>query len=362
MTKRQVTTGWIVLAVAAVGAVLLIDGLGSKGGGEEEEIATDVGVHVGKIVRTTLHRYVTAYGTVEPEPPGGGKPAAGALISAPVGGILTEIACTEGRAVERGALLFRLDTRLAEVAVAKAAKALESAEQTYERQKKLLAAEGTSQKSFQQAELELNAAKSDLAAARTELSLLEVRAPLAGTVVRISARLGQAVEPNAVLAEVIALDRLVVTAQVPSRDAASLKPGQTIEWGDGSAPAGKLAVVGKDIDPKTDTVLVRASLPAGAGFQPGQFLSIRIVSEERRDVLAVPEAALTADAVGGDAGTIVLVDGDHAVRKPVKAGLRESGLVEVDGDGLEEGLTIVTTEAYGITGETKIHIIEDRQP
>src|SRR5512140_1463783 len=219
MTKRQLRTGLIMVALAVVAAVLLIRGLGPKGGAEEEGIVTDVGVHVGKIVRVTLHRYVTAYGTVEPEPPGGGKPAAGALIAAPVGGILTEIACTEGRAVGPGALLFRLDTRLAEVAVAKAAKALESAEQTYERQKKLLAAEGTSQKSFQQAELELNSARSELATARTELSLLEIRAPLAGTVVRITAKLGQAVEPNAVLAEVIALDRLVVTGRVPSRDA-----------------------------------------------------------------------------------------------------------------------------------------------
>jgi membrane fusion protein (multidrug efflux system) len=360
MTRRQLTTGLIVLAVAAVAAVLFIKGLGPKGGAEEEEIVTDVGVHVGKIVRATLHRYVTAYGTVEPEPPGGGKSAAGAFISAPVAGILADIACTEGHAVAQGALLFRLDTRLAEVAVSKAAKALESAELTYERQKKLLAAEGTSQKSFQQAEFELNSARSELAAAQTELSLLEIRAPLAGTVVRISARLGQAVEPNAVLAEVIALDRLVVTAHVPSRDAAELKPGQVVVWGDGSTGAGKLVMVGKDIDPKTDTVLVRASIPAGAGFQPGQFLTIRIVSEERRDALAVPEESVVPGPEGGT--VLMVVEGDKAVPRPVKAGLRDAGLIEVEGEGLAEGVVIVTTDAYNIAGETKIHIIEDKLP
>jgi len=360
MTKRQVVTGLIILAVAAAVALVLIKGLGRKAAGEEEGIVTDVAVHVGKVVRATLHRYVTAYGTVEPEPPGDGKPAAGAFVSAPVGGILAEIRCTEGRPVAGGAILFRLDTRLAEVAVAKAGKELESANRTYERQKKLLAAEGTSEKAFQEAELQLSAARSALAAAQTELSLLEIKAPLAGTVVRINARLGQSVEPNTVLAEVIALERLVVTAQVPSREVGLLKPGQPVDFGAGTTAAGKLTVVGKDIDPKTDTVLVRAAIPAGAGYQPGQFLSIRIVSEERRDVLAVPEAALVADSVGGDTGTIVLVEGDKAVRKPVKAGLRESGLVEVTGEGLKEGLVIVTEDAYNITGETKIHIIENR--
>jgi membrane fusion protein, multidrug efflux system len=357
MTKRQVRTG-LILLVAAAAAILLFKVLGPTGG-EDEEIVTDVGVHVGKIVRTTLHRYVTAYGTVEPEPPGSGRPAAGAVISSPVGGILTEIACTEGHAVERGALLFRLDTRLAEVAVARAEKSQATAEQTYERQKRLLAAEGTSLRSFQEAELGLATARSELAAARTELALLEIRAPLAGTVVRIDARIGLAVEPNAVLAEVIALDRLVVTAQVPSREAAQLKTGQPVVGGDGSTAVGSVLVVGRDIDPATDTVLVRASLPAGAGFRPGQFLNIRIISEERRDVLAVPEESVVPGPEGGT--VLMVVEGDKALPKPVRAGLRDAGLVEVEGDGLREGLVIVTTDAYNMAGETKIHIIDGKQ-
>jgi membrane fusion protein (multidrug efflux system) len=358
MTKRQVVTGLIILAVAAAAVLVLIKGLGPKSAGEEEGVVTDVAVHVGKIVRATLHRYVTAYGTVEPEPPGEGKAAAGAYLSAPVGGILADIRCAEGRPVERGTVLFRLDTRLAEVAVTKAEKALVFAEQTYERQKKLLAAEGTSEKAFQEAELQLMTARNDLAAAKTELSLLEIKAPLTGTVVRINARLGQSVEPNAVLAEVIALDRLVVAARVPSREAGLLKPGQPVNLGAESAAPGKLAVVGKDIDPATDTVLVRVAILAGAGFRPGQFLSIRIAVEERRDVLAVPEESVVP---GPDGGTmLIMIEGDKAVPRPVKAGLRDGGLAEVEGEGLKEGQVIVTTDAYNITSETKIHIIENK--
>lgn len=354
MTKRQVATGLIVAAVAAA-AILLVKVLGPRGGGEEEAIAADVGVHVGKIVRATLRGYVMAYGTVEPEPPGAGRAAAGALISAPVGGILAEIACAEGRAVERGALLFRLDARLAEVAAAKATRAVEAAELTYERQKKLLAADGTSERNFQEAEAALNAARGDLAAARTELALLEIRAPLSGTVVRIDARLGQSVETNAVLAEVIALDRLVVTARVPSLDAPRFRAGSPVLWGDRGAAPGRVLVVGRDIDPKTDTVLVRASVPAGAGLSPGQFLSIRIVAEEHRNVLAVPEESIVPGPDGG--AVLMVVEGGKAVPKPVKAGLRDGGLAEIEGEGLAEGLVIVTTDAYNLAGETKIHII-----
>jgi membrane fusion protein (multidrug efflux system) len=356
MNKRQVLRILIILAVVAAAALLLTKALGHKAG-EEEEIATDVAVHVGKITRATLHRYVTAYGTVEPEPPGDGRPAAGADLSAPVGGILTEVLCTEGRRVERGAVLFRLDTRLAEVAVAQAEKTLDFAEKTYERQKKLLAADGTSQKALQEAELQRDTARNELETARTEFSLLEINAPLAGTVVRIDARLGQTVEPNAVLAEVIDLDRLVVTARVPSKDAGPLKVGQPVDFGPG-APAGKLTVVGKDIDPKTDTVLVRASVPEGSGLEPGRFLSVRIVCEEHRDILVVPEESVVPGPEGGT--VLMVVEGDRAVPKPVKAGLRDSGLAEVEGEGLREGLVIVTADAYTLTGESKIHIIENK--
>ena len=91
MTKRRLVIGLIILAAAALAAVMLMKTLGPKPGEDSEEAATDVAVHVGKIVRTTLYRYVTAYGTVEPEPATAGKPAAGGFLSSPVGGILAEI-------------------------------------------------------------------------------------------------------------------------------------------------------------------------------------------------------------------------------------------------------------------------------
>jgi cobalt-zinc-cadmium efflux system membrane fusion protein len=181
---------------------------------------------------------------------------------------------------------------------------------------------------------------------------------LTGTLVRLTAELGQAVESNAVLAEVVDLNRLVVAASVPSREALLLKPGQIVEIGSGGSTIGTLTFVGKDIDSKTDTILVRASVPAEAGYQPGQFLNIRIICEEHKNCLAVPEASVIADTVGGETGEIVVVEGNKAVRKPIKIGLREAGLVEVEAAGLKEGMVIVTEDAYAVPGETKIHIID----
>jgi membrane fusion protein (multidrug efflux system) len=354
MTKRRTLAGVIIL-MAALAVIIYLTVIRPGANEVKEETLTDVAVRVGKIIRTTLHRYVMGYGSVEPEPAADGKPPAAASIASPVSGLLVQINCTEGSHVSQGETLFRLDSRLAEVAVLKAQKELQFAEQTFERQKNLLTADGTSQKSYQEAELQLNAARSGLSAAQTQLALLQITSPLTGTLVRLNATLGQSVESNTVLAEVVDMNRLVAAARVPSREASLLKPGQPVELGTGEKTIGTLSFVGKDIDPMTDTVLVRAFLPVQAGFRPGQFLNIRIICEEHRDCLAVPEESLVSSEEEGS--WIMIVRGDKAVRQPVIDGFRERGLVEVSGEGLAEGMIIVTTDAYSLPPETRIHIV-----
>ena len=356
MSKRRIWIGLVILAAVILAVVVFLKIVKPKSGGENEEVAADMAVHVGTISRATLHRYVVAYGIVEPEPAGLGRIPADAEVACPVSGIVAHIDCHEGQYVAKGTILFRLDSRVADVAYEKAKRALAFAEENFERQKKLLPVEGTSKKSYLEAEQQLNTSRSELAAAETDLSLLKVQAPLAGTVVKINIEPGEAVELNTVLATIIDLERLVASVNVPSREAVSLKVGQPALF-EGSPKPGVVLYVGSKIDDKTDTLPVRVSIPRGAGFHPGQFLSLRIVSEEHPNCLAVPEAAAIADSVGSEIGSIVLVEGDKAVRKAVKLGLREAGLVEVTGDGLKEGLVIVTEDAYAVPGETKIHII-----
>jgi len=110
-----------------------------------------------------------------------------------------------------------------------------------------------------------------------------------------------------------------------------------------------------EVDPKTGTAQVRVAVPAGSGLRPGQLVTVRIVSDERRDRLAVPVESVTKDADG--VSVIALVNGTTAMQKPVKVGLRDGDLVEVEGDGLREGLTVVTLGAYALPRETKIRVL-----
>jgi membrane fusion protein (multidrug efflux system) len=343
--------------VGAVLAALIVLGvLRSRTGPaseESQEPAPVVGVQVAPIVRATLREYVETWGTVEPEPSSGRRRPASARVAAPVAGLLSEVRCAEGERVSEGSVLFRLDSRVANVAVAKARQALPFAEAAFERQKVLGPGEATSQRQYQEAEQALVAARNDLASAEALGALLEVRAPLAGTVVKVNARPGDAVDPTTLLAEVIDLDRLVVSAVVRSSEVGKVRPGQAVELSP-SGSRGTVVFVGAQVDSRNDSVAVRASLPAGAGLRPGQLLTVRICTAEHPDRLAVPVDALVTEA---GAPAIAVVEGDRAVKRPVKAGLRDGPLVEVEGEGLREGLTVVAAGAYGLPSESRIRVL-----
>jgi membrane fusion protein, multidrug efflux system len=97
-------------------------------------------------------------------------------------------------------------------------------------------------------------------------------------------------------------------------------------------------------------------VPKGAGLRLGQFVTARISSEEHKDRLVVPAASVVKDP---DEGAVIsIVAGDRATRKAVKTGLREGDLVEIQGEGLSEGQTVVTVGAYGLPKETKVRVLK----
>jgi membrane fusion protein (multidrug efflux system) len=332
----------LVLLVGAAWYVL-------RGPGDAEEVeaepATEVAVHVGTITRATLRGYVTAYGVVQPEP-AGQNPAASANVAPFLPGVVAAVLAVEGQRVAKGDILFRLDSRAADVAV-------DFADRTLQRERALLEIDGTSQRAVQDAEQQLDAA-------RVQQAFAQVQAPLTGTVARVYVKPGEAVDVTSIMAEVVDLNRLVVSASVPSAELGDLELGQPVQVTADRAAAsvhGTLSFISPQVDVQTGTAEVRVTLPADSRLRPGQFVTIRIVSEEHRDVLAVPVESVTRDEEG--ATVVAVVEGDVATQTVVDTGLRDAGLVEISGDGVRADMTVVTEGAYGLPAETQVRVIED---
>jgi len=292
----------------------------------EESVVTEVSVQVGQVTVATLHGYVQGYGTVEPAPATADQPAAGAQLAAPSAGVVTKVDVIEGQHVEKGDVLVELNS--------------EAAEQEVERQEKLYAQQNTSLKNLQEAE--------------AQLALLRVTAPLSGTVARVNVKPGQAVDLTTVVAEVMDLDRLAVSAEIPSAEANDLKPGSPVEVPVAPPVTTELLFVSPNVDKDNGTVLVRALLPKNSGLRPGQFVSLRIVTAVHANCLTVPAESVVTD--GSGKSVIALVQNGEATQTPVQTGLRENGLAEVSAPELKAGDVVVTVGAYGLPAKTKISV------
>jgi RND family efflux transporter MFP subunit len=198
-------------------------------------------------------------------------------------------------------------------------------------------------------------------------------------VVYVNVRPGEVTDPETQtpLVEVVDLNRLIIAANVPSSQMSALKVGQTVEIvpqqaevHDTSATAetavpspapvtltGTVTLVEDRVDPKTDMGPVDISVPAEAGLRPGQFVRVRIITEERRDCLTVPSRSIVKNQSGE--WVIYLVSGKQAIQQPVKVGFREGDTVQVQSLVLQPGDKVVTTGAYGLPGKTKIRILSE---
>ncbi len=296
---------------------------------EEKKPEAVVSVRVAKVARTNLHAYVTGYGVVEPEP------KASARLGVPIPGVITAVHGIEGQSFEAGTLLFEVDSRAAELAV-------QFAQKTLDRQRKLAETDGTSQKALQEAEQQW-------ASARAQLALLQIRSPIAGTMIKLNVKRGEAADLTTILAEIVDLQRLVASVTIVGDDLHLLKLGQPTDLARTDSTnqlSTSLTYVSGQIDAKTGSGLVRASIPSGSGWHPGQFVKARVLWEEKTNRLAVPLASVAKDTTG--MWYVALVDGEKAVLKPVQIGIREGDWVEIEGDGIEADKSVVTEGAYGL--------------
>jgi len=333
MKSKHILIGVVLVLCAGLGAFAWhkwhSPATGADDSGDENTI---ISVQVGALKRMTLHQYVAAYGTVDAAPATATQPAAGGPLSAPTAGTVAKVNVVAGQQVNKGDVLVELNSASATSDYAKA---------EVDRQEKLLAQQNTSLKNAQDA--------------RAQLASLQVIAPVSGTITSLNVKPGQSVDTTTVIAEVIDLGRLAVSAKIPETQAGQLQAGQEVQVLTQPPVAASLLFVSPQINPDDGTVTAWASLPADSGLRPGQFVQFRIVTAVHTNCLAAPAASVVTDDSGNS--TISLVNDDEATQTNVQTGFREDDWVELTAPDLKEGASIVTVGAYGLPQQTKIKIV-----
>jgi len=216
---------------------------------------------------------------------------------------------------------------------------------------------------LRQEEAKVAQAEALLASAHVQRQMLTIASPIDATVTSISTNPGDAVDVTKPLAQLVALDRLVVDVDLPADQLPANAQGLEAQvFAPGAKPTdaptvtGKIGFVSPQVDPKTGAVMTSIDLPADAALRPGLAVRVRIVAEEHKDVLAVPRAAVVNDENGDP--VISLVEGQQATHKRVTTGAEENGMIEISADDLKPGDTVATAGAFGLPQASHVKVMD----
>jgi membrane fusion protein, macrolide-specific efflux system len=243
------------------------------------------------------------------------------------------------------------------------------AEQALRRQRNLRRANATSEEALEQAEAELAATTAQIAALRAQLGQTEselrateanlsytrIDAPMAGTVVSITARQGQTLNTNQsapIVLRIADLSVMTVTTQVSEADVGRLRVGQEAYFSTLGDPdrryAGTLRQVMPTPEVVNNVVLYQAlfDVPNPEGRLMTQMTAqVFFVVARAENVPTVPASALREGGAEGDGSAVLVVAPDGSLeRRPVEVGVATRTAVEIR-SGLALGEEVVTGPA-----------------
>jgi len=376
MTRRTISArGW----TAAAGGIVLLFACGkqAQGGGAFPGVPVTVATVRQKNVPLTI-------GNVEP--------IQSVTVRPQVGGVLQRVAFREGDEVKKGDLLFEIDPRPLQAALAQAAALLardranlRDAEATARRYGELVKKEYVTQQQTETAEAQALAQKAAVAAdeaavqnARLSLAYAQIRAPVSGRTGSVLMHAGNVLKvnddklvvidqiqpiyvsfsiPEQVLPQVRArgmASKLPVEA-APALQDSSANPEQRASGEiKGETQPGTLTFVDNTVDAQTGQIRLKATFAnRDEALWPGQYLDVTLTLGEQQGAIVAPAEAVQR---GQNGEFVFVVKSDHTVEsRPIKVSRSDQHEAVIE-KGLQPGEIVVTDGQLRLQPGTKVQI------
>jgi multidrug efflux pump subunit AcrA (membrane-fusion protein) len=314
--------------LALLGAGLLPACSGTKaesaGGTADSSGAADSAgtpVQMARVERMTLRTIVT----------GPGRTAAlqEERVRAPFVGTLTSLTVTVGDRVRAGQEIGSIVAQNSEAALRGAQAMLQSAHTLAER------------------------ADAERAVALAEQDLVQtpLRVSRPGVVTARSAAVGERLSEGDSIVSVAGSGSIVFIAEISQSEAGRVAAGQPVEVDLAAAPRPLGGTVHGTLPADTAgsvALRVRVDLPTASPLSVGLFGTARVVVDERRNVPAVPRAAILRDDITGITQVAVVTPGGRAHWLEVATGVSDSGWVEIVRPPLDPGTRVITSGQVGL--------------
>ncbi len=331
-----------------------------------------VPVETAQVVRKAMPELVQAVGTVEA--------IDSVAVKSLVDGQLLDVHVADGGEVKKGQLLFSIDPRPAQAALAQAQAALakdvaardlahaQVARYAPVAKKGFISADQMQQYVTTQAAAaaSVKVDEANVEAAKLTLDYTNIYAPMDGRAGRVLVQAGNLVKANDTnpLLVINRIAPIYVSFAVPGRDVDRVRAAQAggklavQASGDGMAApvVGHLAFVDNAVDPATNTVKLRGEFAnANEALWPGQFVDVTLTLGHDANALAIPVAAVKQ---GPDGDYVFVVKPDsHAEQRSVKVARDVNGEAVIAG-GLSAGETVVTDGQSRLADGTPVHVVQ----
>jgi membrane fusion protein, multidrug efflux system len=358
--------------------------LAACGGGAADDAKTTAKASIPVEVASARHQSITANysGTATLEAVGQ------ASVVAKTTGIVLELPVEEGMYVKKGQLLLALDDDSARNRLAQATATLRKAQAAYDKADKGYALKITPKADYDSMKYDLEAQAAIVEGARLELSWTRVTAPISGVIARRQIKLGNLVQANQALFDIVDLEPLQAVLNVPERSLDTLKAGQAVRMEvdalGGRSFEGTIARIAPVVDAASGTFRATCEFrDTTQTLKPGMFGRIEVAYDQRQDALVVPRNALVEE--DGESSVFVVEPAPApakpatpaaktgeavaaepkapaaqyvAKRRVVKTGYAEGDRVEIR-DGLADGERVITTGRNAVRDGTEVQVIGD---
>lgn len=363
VSGRFIAVVGLIAAVAGAGYWYVEKGQGPVVSSSASAPASNPGlpVVIGTVKVQPVPEILSTIGTVQP--------MASVAIRARVDSVIREVYFTEGQEVKKGDLLFTLDSRSQEAALAQAQANLERDQANLEKARRdvqryaaLVRTNTVARQQYDAAiadaaalEATVKADQAAISAAQVLLSYTRIHAPMDGRTGTVTAKPGSSVRGGeaGALVTLTQLRPVFVVFSAAERYLPNLRAAMAA----GEAPAlarsggvtaeGALVFIDSQVDAQTGTILAKAQFPnEDTRLWPGQFVDVGVTLKIDQTALTIPQAAVQ---IGQNFQFVYVARTDNTVElRKVTVGRVEGGVAVVT-SGLEAGERIV------IDGQSRLY-------
>ncbi|HYN86729.1 MAG TPA: efflux RND transporter periplasmic adaptor subunit [Pyrinomonadaceae bacterium] len=202
----------------------------------------------------------------------------------------------------------------------------------------------------------LSQRRTELSLARQQLQDTAVHAPFDGVVEEKIASVGEYLAAGAPVVRIVKMNPLRFQAEVPEREAASVRAGQmlrvTVE-GSQRAYAGRIVRINPVIKEQSRVLVVEADISNDGLLRPGAFARAEIVVNDAQMAVTVPPGAIVTFA---GIEKVIVVDNGRAQEKPVTTGRRAAEWTEII-SGVNVGDSVVL-EPGNLQSGTPVNVVQ----